>query len=143
MKNKEGNCILCDIVNNTNNKRKDEVILYEDDDFIVCDTKNKNGHKERIMIIFKHHSDTIEEDGEKKALDMLEWVGKTIFFQYCDSNVFVIMADKYSTLKGHWHLVASDLIGDDIEQMAVTPWIKIVVKDEFVEELDSSKGSCV
>ena len=98
-------CPLCHI------KDKKEKIYYETENFIVCRTKNMRGHKERIMVVYKSHIKELDNGLRGEAIKDLQSIGKDIFHQY--TPVFVIMEGKYGSINDHWHLVATDLHGND------------------------------
>jgi len=97
-----------------------EKVRYEDKNFIVVDTLDKKGHNERIMIVRKEHGKTITPFTEREANVILEKIGKTVF----DSD-FCLLNDDFSSTVNHWHKVASDFKGDDLELIQKTKHIFI------------------
>ena len=111
-------CPLCEAI-------KNEKILASNEDFVILRTKKMKGHRERIMVVFRVHTDVLLGPSINKGLDLLEKAGKELF-KY--TTFFVIMEPTYATIKDHWHLVASDLNrnAEDYDQVLITPWKKIV-----------------
>ncbi len=94
------NCPLCEL------NLKEEKVYFEDDVFIVLQTKKLKGHKERIMIVYKRHEHELPYRAVERALDVLTKIGRNLF-RYTPK--FVIMDSTFATINDHWHLVATDL----------------------------------
>ncbi len=110
-------CPLCNLEKN--------LIIYKDDIVTVCETKNKKGHKRRIMVVYNKHSDKVPGWVEDWAIRVLEKIGKEVFnYTY----KFVILSPRFGSVPQHWHLVATDLDPncEDFEQILGTPWLKVV-----------------
>lgn len=118
------NCPLCEL------NLKEEKVYFEDDFFIVLETKKLKGHKERIMIVYKRHEHELSYRAVERALDLLTKIGRKLF-SYAPK--FVIMDSTFATIDDHWHLVASDLDpkSEDFDQILATRWIKVI--DNTVE----------
>lgn len=116
-------CPLCNL-----DKKKDEIIHYIDEKIIIVDTKNKKGHKNRIMVVWREHKKDISKDDEEYAMKKLIEYGKKIFGSY--TKYFEIYEDKYSSIMNHWHRIAADIDpnSDDFEQVLNTP--RYVIKCE-------------
>ena len=118
------NCPLCEL------NLKEEKGYFEDDSFIVLETKKLKGHKERIMIVYKRHEHELPYKAVERALDILTKFGRKLFSY---TPKFVIMDSTFATINDHWHLVASDLDpkSEDFDQILATRWIRVV--DNTVE----------
>ena len=102
-----------------------ERIHYNRRGILILDTKDKKGHKERIMVITKKHG--VRHSGEilNEAIIRLISIGKKIF----DTD-FALLSDKYSSTKHHWHIVSSDLDegAKDYQQIMETPLVLITTE---------------
>jgi hypothetical protein len=118
------NCPLCGL------NLKEEKVYFEDDSFIVLQTKKLKGHRERIMIAYKLHEQELPYRALEHALDVLTKIGMKLFSY---TPKFVIMDSTFATINDHWHLVASDLDpkSEDFDQILTTRWIKVI--DNTVE----------
>jgi hypothetical protein len=104
---------------------KKKEIIYEDDKIWIVNTKDRKGHKERIMVVTKMHAKSPPAEIQEYAIEMLIKTGKEIF-NYVP--LFCVMSDTHSRFPNHWHRVASDFRGDDIEQIIDTDFAKIWVR---------------
>lgn len=118
------NCPLCEL------NLKDEKVYFEDDSFLVLQTKRLKGHKERIMVVYKRHEHELQYKAVERALDILTKMGRNLF-RYTPK--FVIMDSTFATINDHWHLVATDLDpkSEDFDQILATRWLKVI--DNTVE----------
>jgi len=107
--------------------RKSE-IRYEDKSVWIVDTKDKKGHKERVMVVTKLHTKNPYKKLREYAIKKLIEVGKKIF-NYVPA--FCILSDRHSRFPNHWYRVASDFRGDNIEQIIDTPFKVIWVKKNW------------
>lgn len=116
-RNIEKECPLCNL------NLTEEHIRYNGRKFLVLDTKNKKGHKERIMVIIKKHGVNHPKKLLYRAIQQLIIEGKKIF-----PLDFILMGDKFSSVNSHWHIVASDTDpnADDYKQVMDTPFILIL-----------------
>ncbi|BCS91354.1 MAG: hypothetical protein ARM1_0811 [Candidatus Micrarchaeota archaeon] len=96
-------CPLCNL------ERPGEVILYKDDRVLVVETKNKKGHKERIMVVWREHRRELNEEEKSYALNKLIEVSKRVFSY---TKFFEIYNDKLSSIMEHWHVIAADINPD-------------------------------
>jgi len=112
-------CSLCSL------RLEEEVIYGEYGPFLVLQTKDLKGHRERIMIVIKEHVHNIPFNLYEGALDFLVEIGKRVF-NYTPK--FVIMDSTFATNKQHWHLVATDLDpnSEDFQQILNTKWVKVL-----------------
>jgi hypothetical protein len=117
-------CPLCEL------NLKEEKVFFEDSSFIVLETKNLKGHKERIMIVFKRHEHELPYRVVERALDIITKIGRKLFSY---TPKFVILDSTFATINDHWHLVATDLDpkSEDFNQVLATRWIKVI--DNAVE----------
>ncbi|HLC51414.1 MAG TPA: hypothetical protein VJH90_03515 [archaeon] len=120
-------CKLCTI-----DHRPEEVVLYRDEKVTIIETKNKKGHKQRIMVVVNKHGKDIPKELEDYAKAKLREIGKK---EFSHVPLFCIMQDLYSTIPGHWHVIASDFRGEDVEQMILTPFEIVKVDERFGENL--------
>ncbi|MEM2104100.1 MAG: hypothetical protein QW717_04340 [Candidatus Bathyarchaeia archaeon] len=113
------NCPLCSL------DMQKEKIFYQDDLFIVLRTAKLKGHRERIMIVYKQHQNTISYEEYERALKIVSDIGREVF-KYAPK--FVILDGTFASIKDHWHLVASDLDpkSEDFDQILATRWIKVL-----------------
>ena len=121
---KINSCPLCEVWH-----REPENVFYEDDRFVVIQTKYLKGHEQRVMVLSKEHK-AYHNGGD----DFLErWYMDTLIddvikplFDY--TYKIVVMEGKYGSVKDHWHVVITDLepTANDIHQILGTPWIKVV-----------------
>ncbi len=116
---KASECPLCCL------SLEEEKVFYEDDLFRVLRTRKLKGHRERVMIMLKKHEDPVSPGTFARALEILTETGKKLF---CYTPKFVIMDSTFASVRGHWHLVATDLDpkSEDFDQILATKWIKVV-----------------
>jgi hypothetical protein len=90
-------------------------------------TKPMKGHKERLMIYYRDHTKTLDEQSVGEAHMMLLAIGQKFFFYTKQWSIFEPV---YATVPDHWHRVASDLDpgSEDYEQILKTPRL-IIDKD--------------
>jgi hypothetical protein len=100
-------------------------VLFANRQITIANTKDKQRHKARIMVLSNRHVEAVPEQFYTYALGALVEVGKSVF-RY--TSKFVVFDSTYESNQDHWHLVASDLdsTADDFEQMLATPWIQVV-----------------
>ncbi len=117
----EASCPLCNL------DLANERVHYNRNGIVILDTKDKKGHKERIMVITKKHGVQHSKQILNEAILRLIIVGNKIF----NSN-FALLSDKFSSTKYHWHIVSSDLDKDakDYQQIMETPFILITTEGE-------------
>lgn len=106
-------------------KFKNKEIIYEDKLVWIVHTKDKKGHRKRIMVVTKEHTKNPSLKIQRHANKKLIQIGKKIF-NYVPA--FCILSDKHSRFPHHWHRVASDFRGDDIEQIIDTPYELIWIR---------------
>ena len=77
------------------------------------------------MVSWRKHYASLPDTQYMYALLKLIEIGKKVF-DYTPK--FVIMEGTYATIKGHWHLVATDLNpeADDFNQILKTPWLEVI-----------------
>lgn len=99
-----------------------ERIHHDSGEILIIDTIEKKGHRERIMVFTKKHGIQHPKELLNEAIQQLIAVGSKIF----DSE-FVLLSDKFSTVRYHWHIVASDLDpnADDFQQIMETPFVLV------------------
>ncbi len=85
------------------------------------------GHRERLMLLYREHTKTIDEQSIGEAYLTLHKVG-TKFFSH--AKQWAIFEPVYATVPEHWHRVASDLDdrADDHGQILKTP--RLVIDNE-------------
>lgn len=112
----EGACSLCnlDLVR--------ERLHHNSRGILIVDTNAKKGHRDRIMVLTEKHGVQHPKELLNEAIQQLIAVGSKIF----DSE-FVLLSDKFSTVRYHWHIVASDLDpnADDFQQIMETPFVLV------------------
>jgi hypothetical protein len=108
----EVSCPLCKI--------SGDEILAEFPRWKLARTKTMKGHKERLMLYYKQHLSTIDEQSIGEAYILLSKIGSK-FFSYTDT--WAIFEPVYATVPDHWHRVASDLeeSAQDYQQILKTP----------------------
>jgi len=111
-------CPLCAIVT-------EEEGLFANRQITIANTKDKQGHKARIMVLSNRHVETVPEQFYTYALGVLVEVSQSVFSY---TSKFVVLDSTFGRNQDHWHLVASDLdaTADDFERMLTTPWIQVV-----------------
>ncbi len=114
---KDPECPLCNL--------EDELTIYKDDKITICETKNRKGHRRRIMVVYNKHVRQVSEDIREYALKKLEEIGREVFSY---TYKFVLLDSTYGSIPEHWHIVATDLDpnSDDFEQVLGTPWLKVI-----------------
>ncbi len=110
----DDDCPLCNL------NVSSESVRHLDESFMILDTKNRKGHKNRIMVITEEHVIKHPKQVLDRAITTLIEIGRELF----DSD-FCLLSDKFSSVKNHWHIVASDLDGDDYGQIMSTPFVLI------------------
>lgn len=98
-------CIICKI----DLSNPYEKVHYHDNKIAVVDTKFKKGHKIRIMVYSRKHTDGFSFKHEKYAKQKLIEVMKTL-----TTEDFLIFGTG-TTEQRHWHFVACDMEGDDMD----------------------------
>jgi hypothetical protein len=109
---KEKPCPLCTIPL--------EEVLIEFPRWRLARTKTMKGHKERLMIYYKDHAKTLDEQSVGEAHMILLTIGQKLFSYTKQWGIFEPV---YATVPEHWHRVASDLDpgSEDYEQILKTP----------------------
>ena len=106
-------CPLCTI-------RGRETILHDAGEYIIVRCRDAKGHHNRIMLVHERHGPI-----PQTTQDFLH----SEFSKYCrawfTSPTVAILHDLYSSVPEHYHIVASDWEGDDIDQMHRTPLVNI------------------
>lgn len=118
-----------------------ESSIYEDKKIKILETKNLKGHKRRIMVIYREHNALPSPDMQRKMLNQLENIGREAFSY---AFKFIIMSQKFATIRDHWHYVASDLNPEstDFYQVLGTPWERVVhVKDWIKDEVIDARAA--
>ena len=100
-------CPLCQISNG-----KNEEIFYSGGGWIICTTKDKKGHRERIMMVWRRHEMSVPAGEKVRGMKLLKIWGELLL-----GRDWVYLRDTLSSIKGHYHMVASDWEGWDVEQM--------------------------
>src|SRR5712692_1876207 len=95
-------------------------VLAEFQRWKLVRTKTMKGHKERLMLFYKEHVKTLDEQSIGEAYILLSKIGSK-FFSYIDK--WAIFEPIYATVPDHWHRVASDLDANaqDYGQILKTP----------------------
>lgn len=96
---------------------KSREIIYQDDKVWIVHTKDRKGHKKRIMVVTKLHTKKPPKLIQDYAIKKLTEIGKKVF-DYVPA--FCILSDTHSRFPNHWHRVGSDFRGDDIEKILDT-----------------------
>lgn len=122
-------CPLCSI------DKDKENIWYEDQKIIILDTKNKKGHKGRIMVVWKSHEKEIPKGDEDYAINKLKESASEVFSY---TNYYEIFQDKYSSVMNHWHRIASDIDSnsDDFLQILDTPRSIYSKNGDYIKSYD-------
>ncbi len=122
-------CPLCNL------DLKNEKVWFEDEKIIVLDTKNKKGHNGRIMVVWKEHTKNLEPKDEEYCNKKLKEVAQKVFSY---TNYYEIFQDKYSSVMGHWHKIASDINpnADDFLQILQTPRSIYSIEGKLIKEYD-------
>jgi hypothetical protein len=109
---KERPCPLCTI--------PPEEVLIEFPRWRMSRTQTMKGHKERLMIYYKEHAKTLDEQSVGEAHMILLTIGQKFFYYTKQWGIFEPV---YATVPDHWHRVASDLDpgSEDYEQILKTP----------------------
>jgi hypothetical protein len=113
-------CPLCRALKNEKDK-----ILFQDDDVTILPTKDTYGHKKRIMVISNRHFSFITFDEETYLFRVFVNFCK----EYFDEEPTFACNDHYdselASVKDHWHLIATDWKGDDLERIMYRPHVAI------------------
>jgi len=122
-------CPLCNL------HKPGEHIYYEDEKIIIVDAKNKKGHRERLIVVWKEHIPKISREEEEYAISKLKEVCKQVF-SYTDK--YEVYVDRFSTFMDHWHRPASDIDqnAEDYEQILMTPRDVYNVDGSFIERIE-------
>ena len=115
----ENSCPLCKI--------PDHEVLADFPRWKLARTKTMKGHKERLMIYYKEHAKSLDEQSVGEAHMILMTMGPK-FFSY--AKEWAIFEPVFATVPEHWHRVASDLdpASEDHEQILKTP--RLVVETD-------------
>jgi len=112
-------CPLCSLPQNE--------VLAELGRWRLARTKTMKGHRERLMLLYREHAKTIDEQSIGEAYLTLHKVGQKFFSH---AKQWAIFEPIYATVPEHWHRVASDLDAkaDDHDQILKTP--RLIVDNE-------------
>src|SRR6266516_6702744 len=111
--NHKGNsCPLCNIPG--------QEVLAEFPRWRLARTKTMKQNKKRLMLNFREHVKTLDEQSIGEAYMLLLTIGRRSF-SYTDR--WAVFEPVYATVPDHWHRVASDLdpSSEDYEQILKTP----------------------
>jgi hypothetical protein len=135
-KDMENSCPLCNI--------PEHEVLADFPRWRLARTKTMKGHKERLMIYYKEHAKSLDEQSVGEAHMILMTMGQK-FFSY--AKQWAVFEPVFATVPEHWHRVASDLnpASEDHEQILKTPRLVVEtdqmtisrVKPEPPEELET------
>lgn len=126
----EGTCQLCKVTIPVYESA--ENIYFQNDDFYIVETYTKKNHEVRNMVSFKEHGRAPPVEESSEALDRL---AETTATHIGDGEMMVY--GSMNSFSGHFHLVASDVHGenslqvDDREQ--INSFAKFVVEDGEIE----------
>ena len=120
-------CPLCRI-----DERKEKIRLVTRD-IMVVDTITPKGHRGRIMCLYRKHTKKLAPLVRRRVMAEFRNFCIPYFFSYTDR--FSIHKDTFSTIPGHWHIVASDLDrkAEDYRQILKTPRTEYRLKTRDVE----------
>ena len=102
------NCSICKI----DLKSPEERVHYADDGIAIVDTLDKKGHEGRIMVYVFGHTREPPEQARQYAREKLIETARTAI-----DAPRIIVYGTMATVPGHWHLIASDLDGNDIRRL--------------------------
>jgi hypothetical protein len=116
-------CPLCEIP-------KKEKLIFEDDLLYLVSTKEMKGHKVRVMVALKRHSEepTFEERIMATFLlnkYMEETMRQPNSYHY---QPWFLVGNSHATIRNHWHLIACDAETADSKE---AEQLKITEKVEF------------
>ncbi|MDY6777494.1 MAG: hypothetical protein SVU32_02415 [Candidatus Nanohaloarchaea archaeon] len=134
----EQTCELCRI--NRYPFDLDEQIFYEDNEMYVVQTREMKGHTVRNMAVLKDHARIPDEEDKKKYLNRLRNVTAS-HIQQGEMLLFGSM----QTFSDHWHAIACDLEGDDLEQIHDRERYQVNGRDHRKEEeyIESRAGELI
>lgn len=107
------NCPLCTIPLR-------EKLYYSNERVYVCETKDKKGHKTRIMIASIAHVKEISREFEQYAIKKLTEIGSKIF-----TGGWIIVKGMTS-VPDHWHLIAEDETSTDPKERQLLETMTII-----------------
>lgn len=119
----EDKCPLCSIP-------KSETLLYEDDNIYLVSTKNLKGHKVRVMVATKRHT---EQPNFTEQI-----IADAVLIEYMTNLLqgqdWYIVDSTYATVPSHWHLIACDVPSEDESDplFEKTPKIHFPLKEERI-----------
>ncbi len=121
---KANSCPLCNIPG--------QEVLAEFPRWRLARTKTMKQHRERLMLYFREHVKTLDEQSIGEAYMLLLTIGRR-YFSYTDR--WAVFEPVYATVPDHWHRVASDLnpVSEDYEQILKTPRL-IIHTDQMTIE---------
>ena len=119
MSNQAKPCPLCSLPQSE--------ILAELGRWRLVRTKTMKGHRERLMLLYREHAKTIDEQSIGEAYLTLHKAGMKFFSH---AKQWAIFEPVYATVPEHWHRVASDLDdrAEDHGQILKTP--RLVIDNE-------------
>lgn len=89
-----------------------ENIFYETDDFYIVETYLKKGHEIRNMAVLKQHGEIPEKSKREEIKDKLKHITAS---QIKEGHMTIY--GSMNTFPAHYHIVASDLDGEDLEEI--------------------------
>lgn len=107
-----------------------ESVYWQDDEGYVVETATKKGHEVRNMAVHREHGTVPEQDQLEELYDRLLEITAG---QVGDGEVIVF--GSMQTFPDHVHLCASDLEGDDLED--IHDYHRYAVKDGDAELVES------
>lgn len=91
---------------------KNENIFYETNDFYIVETYTKKGHEIRNMAVLKQHGEIPEKPKRQEIKNKLKDITAS---QIKEGHMTVYGSMK--TFPEHYHIIASDLNGEDLEEI--------------------------
>jgi len=101
-----------------------EKLIYSDDQVYICETKDKKGHKNRIMIVSNKHERKVSRKFTENAIQKLIEKASKIFTEEW------IIVRGMTTVPDHWHLVAEDTASTDPKEAQLIKTASIVWNSE-------------
>lgn len=126
----EKNCNLCQIHKYPFNIN--ENIYYETENFYIVETYTKKGHQTRNMAATKQHGEIPSKQEIKQIKNNLEEITAA---QIRDGEM--ITYGSMNTFPDHYHIIASDLEGNDLQKIQDYELHKI--KNGQIKHLETQK----